>query len=691
MKKIVSFLLMMLIVVGCLPVSAASEDAEKMQEVLLIVKSKIEVPDELSEFSGNVSEFNGDKTYRFEWTTTDHKKNITVSSDDRGRITKYNTTAYKMSENKLSKVSKAELIAFAENFLKTVAPETFISNSDYLAYDNDGYYTFGTSMYNLLFVRKKDGIDVKHNSASIVLCVDNEEIFVRNLIIDFAYDAIFDVPKQDIEDYKTKYQELFPLELIYRDEYKSLPKINISKTEASLIYRIKNDDVGYMDSSTGTIVKEDTLSSVSRMETAENGAIMKDSAGGASLTPQEISEIKNIEKLLSVADVEKNIKRLPYVEFLDELKIQGSQLYKDNSGKYYHRMNYFYDKENFYKSLSVEVNAKNGELIRLSNNSGKYTEDTTSVNKENKTLTDEEKNIAEKKITEFLNIVAKDKISEFEIKDTQTNRTTVSKSFVRIVNGIKYVDNGISISFDAKNSLVRNYNLDFKDADFADPKDVVPDDIVYEKILEYAPIIPIYIKSGGIYKKAFTLEQRNISVDAITGEVKNKITDKNYTYSDISGHWVEEAAIKLSEIQIGISGGELEPERKITQEEFLRVLSSSILGEYYSDYTSEELYDILIRNKYITEEEKSPESKIKREDAFVYLIRMAGLEKVAKLSDIYKISYKDESALSDGKIGYAAILSGLGVICGDGGKLRPQDELTRAEAIMIAYKYLLTL
>ena len=47
--------------------------------------------------------------------------------------------------------------------------------------------------------------------------------------------------------------------------------------------------------------------------------------------------------------------------------------------------------------------------------------------------------------------------------------------------------------------------------------------------------------------------------------------------------------------------------------------------------------------------------------------------------------------LSDGRIGYCAILSGLGVICGHGGYLRPQDALTRAEAIIMLYRYLLTI
>jgi len=69
---------------------------------------------------------------------------------------------------------------------------------------------------------------------------------------------------------------------------------------------------------------------------------------------------------------------------------------------------------------------------------------------------------------------------------------------------------------------------------------------------------------------------------------------------------------------------------------------------------------------------------------------MAGFEKIAKLENIFKVTYADGDLLSKGKIGYAAILSGLGIICGDGGNIRPLDNLTRAEAITIVYNYLLS-
>ena len=176
------------------------------------------------------------------------------------------------------------------------------------------------------------------------------------------------------------------------------------------------------------------------------------------------------------------------------------------------------------------------------------------------------------------------------------------------------------------------------------------------------------------------------SVFAVNIQVKGNPTD----YTDISGHWAETAAIKLAEIQIGLPGGKLEPEQTITQEAFLRLIASAIWGQYYAESTSDSLYESLIQSGILTEAEKDPESNIKREDAFVFVVRMAGYEKIAKLNTIFKVSYSDQADLTPKKIGYAAILSGLGVVCGDGGNLRPQDLVTNAEAIVLTYKYLLS-
>jgi len=101
------------------------------------------------------------------------------------------------------------------------------------------------------------------------------------------------------------------------------------------------------------------------------------------------------------------------------------------------------------------------------------------------------------------------------------------------------------------------------------------------------------------------------------------------------------------------------------------------------------LYENFIYDGILTEAEKNPEGQVKREDAFVYIVRLDGLEKVAKLSNIFKVEYADGNLLSDGKIGYPAILTGMNVICGNGGYLKPLEAITRAEAATMIYKFMM--
>ena len=101
------------------------------------------------------------------------------------------------------------------------------------------------------------------------------------------------------------------------------------------------------------------------------------------------------------------------------------------------------------------------------------------------------------------------------------------------------------------------------------------------------------------------------------------------------------------------------------------------------------MYENFIYDGILTEAEKNPEGQVRREDAFVYMVRLDGLDKVAKLQDIFKVEYADGNLISKGKIGYPAILTGMKVICGSGGKVRPQDEITRAEAAVMVYNYMI--
>ena len=79
------------------------------------------------------------------------------------------------------------------------------------------------------------------------------------------------------------------------------------------------------------------------------------------------------------------------------------------------------------------------------------------------------------------------------------------------------------------------------------------------------------------------------------------------------------------------------------------------------------------------------DAPLTRGEAAKLMIRAMGIEEYAALSGIYKDLYSD---VSDG-IGYINILTGLGVVSGDGsGNFKPNAELTRAQALVMIYNYL---
>ena len=681
MKRLLAVLLAVLLLLSSFTVLASEDNAEEMEKVLLKVKEKIAVPDELTEFSGNVSDYNSKKTYHFNWRTEDYEKTLSVSSDADGRITSYSDNAFKSSDKKISSVSIDEIIKYAEKFLRKTLPDAFTKENDGLFYDS--YSASQNLTYTLTFKRLKNAVFVKDNYATITLCVVDNEIFVRRMNVNFKYDAEFAEDKDKLENINEKYKEAFPVELIYMDTYVPFIKDGRNEPAAKLIYRIKDNNTGYMDISSGEILTEDVEEEYFSKNESVSDSVMG-SAGGGGLTPQEIKELETIKGLKSVEQIEEIIKNLPYINFSDDLVTESKSLFKGSNEQYFYNINYISTDEEKGRYIYLKANAKTDEIISLSNN------DYTYYDSERKELSEEETKEAETKIDEFLGKVGNEKLSQTTEIDSPDNYGNVNRYFERILNGVKFIGNGINVSFDTKKNMITHYSVNFTEGEFPHPDDAVDSVTAYEKILKYSPIIEMYILNGGVYRKCVTLEKHSVTLEAISGEIENAYFDKEYKYSDIENHWVKEAATKLSEIQVGLSGGVLDPEKEISQEEFLNLTACAIWGNYYSDYKTDELYDILTGNKIISKEDRNPESSIKREDAFVYIIRYAGLERVAQLTDIFKVNFADESEVSKEKIGYAAILSGFGVVNGNGGKLRPQENLTRAEAISLIYKYLIS-
>ena len=103
-----------------------------------------------------------------------------------------------------------------------------------------------------------------------------------------------------------------------------------------------------------------------------------------------------------------------------------------------------------------------------------------------------------------------------------------------------------------------------------------------------------------------------------------------------------------------------------------------------SDYSDDELYNILIDRGIIKEEEKNTLGAVTNKDAAKFITRYLGYEKLATNSKIFNNQFKD--SIDDEYLGYANICYGLDIIKGDSkGNFNGDKNMTNAEAAVYIY------
>ncbi len=678
MKKILCLILTLAMLIPGVGVFADAEASGSMQEVLLEVKSKITVPEELSKFTPQAMENpeKGTTFYRFTWEKEEGGSYIEVTSDEKGRISNYYAyDSSRKSTKKLTDYTPSDIADYAGEFLKKIAPEAF-GTDDELVHNDELLYVNNLN-YSLTFSRMYNGIEVNNNYANIRIQVFDDEIFVRSMSLAYDYDAQFSIEQNTIEDYNSAYNEVFPVELIYTDEY----SYNSKDKKTALVYRRKDGEDGYILASDGKKAVEDAPES----ELYRNEAMKEmasDSMAMGGLTKEEIAGLETVEGLISRDDVRRILKKLPYTKLTDTMKCDSFDIYVTED---VHTVSVSYSSKDGKRIISATLDGMSGDIRNLYN-SAKFNSDIK--------LTESKKKSGYTSMDKFLEAAASDKIASLNPNPFEReNADRLTRRYDRQVNGIRYISDGIDITYDVSDGIVTNFSVDFEDdREFRNPEGIVSLEDGTKSLFKTAPLKKIYIKSDGKYRLCYTPDKYSVMIDAFTGEEyipygQSEIT--NYSYADIDNHWAKDKINKLSEAQIGFGGEKFRPDDEITLYDLLRLFAAGIKGRYYLDYSEEELYRLLENDGVITKEDIEKENSVTREDAFVYMIRLDGIEKVAKLSYIFTVSYEDAELISEGMIGYPAILTGMGIICGNGGKLRPMDSITRAEAAVMVYNYMM--
>lgn len=172
-------------------------------------------------------------------------------------------------------------------------------------------------------------------------------------------------------------------------------------------------------------------------------------------------------------------------------------------------------------------------------------------------------------------------------------------------------------------------------------------------------------------------------------------------FSDVENHWAKEKIENFLESGFvnGYGDGTFRPDEDITRAEFCKIINAymgydfsgesgkNVSGEVTTDIKSGETNDWKETNFKLANEKGylqvgDVDEKLSREEAFV------ALSKVMNLSNVeFELTYEDSGEISAWATPAVKALASANHIKGYGGKLRPNENLTRAELVSVLYDF----
>lgn len=174
-------------------------------------------------------------------------------------------------------------------------------------------------------------------------------------------------------------------------------------------------------------------------------------------------------------------------------------------------------------------------------------------------------------------------------------------------------------------------------------------------------------------------------------------------FTDINGHWAENAINKISAAGIinGFGDNTFRPDRTVTRAEFTKMIISAVEkkktlpnGEniLFSDVSPQSWYSVYIKKALAAEIIQGfdgcflPEETITREDAAVIMYRCIRL--LGKNSDAADLNYLDANDISEYAEEAVSGLTSCGILKGAGNMFFPKKGMTRAEVAEMTVRLL---
>lgn len=301
-------------------------------------------------------------------------------------------------------------------------------------------------------------------------------------------------------------------------------------------------------------------------------------------------------------------------------------------------------------------------------------------------------------------------------------------SFARKENGVRVVGEGAFVGVDCETGDITSYYMSWSKLPLPKVESVISAEDAKKKViglleakLQYLAI-NLYGSMDNpkpqLAKLVYVISVKNRGsmpyydrpqyLDARTGELKQygnqPVDNTGIPVQDIKGHALEKELQEMVDSNlIEVKNGKVNPDQKLTRGELVNLLKIMHRQpyDYYSNTANPTFTDVGEDNEYngavewaIQQrllkkegEQFHPEAAATREFLSEIIVRGLGFDKLADMEEIFDAKFADASLIK--RKGYAALVERLRIMNRNAkGEFGPNQQLTKAEAAVIVYRYL---
>jgi len=703
-----TILMLLALVMAATPITAvATEESPErsMETALVAVKSLIDVDDDVYTDFNYSSSFTNYETreglvWSFHWSD-ERNSSIYAQATGDGTLLSFNKYTYNEQTFGFAEINKTAAIAAADKFIRDANPRTHT----YYKAPVSVHTTLHSRQYSLEYIAEVNGYSFE--TARISLQVDKytgevTSYDTRNVNPErFRFESATGLINQSAA--VTAYADKIGLTL----EYKGYFNYEESSVSVFPVYLFNSHQDRFISAKTGEIVEyvydlgsdggrgmntgsADNMFSVAPQAEADEGS------GRANITPAERAAIDQIAGFLTSEQALQKLLEAMELATLDVTTFNDQYIGLNRS--YYEKDRYYYNVSMYkyidydapdddIRYISGQIDAATGRVLSFS---FQYH---GTPNADSAAMTETQANAA---VETFLRRMAPTEMAKAAVDSIQGPSTSsygyrsnsFYYSYYRHENDVPFRDNGISVTLNAHTRKITSYSLNWYDnLTFPSVSNVMTPQRALAAFVDQNGAKIGYITTGeGNAALVYDLKSREY-IDPFTGRAldytgKHWVDDtETPAYGDVAGHWSARYVNKLLDNGVYLWGGRFEPDRVMTELEFLQYIML-IEPSYVARMEPQDFFGQRGVNV-----EASADKQLTRQEAVRIIVEYLGYGKLAEQSQWFVYPFRD-SVANEYK-GYITICYMLGIIGGSDGNFNASRNVTRAEAATILHNLII--